>query len=90
MSHYAQAVSTFTVLILWRIHVVHRTSTRYFSANSGSTILTGRIQWSKLSRILIESALAYTLSGAIVLITTFTSSNVLYPMSDFVRNTLIL
>lgn len=75
-----------TAIILWRIHVAHRAAARYFSADSGSAILAGRLQWSQLSRILIGSALMYTLSGIVVLITTFTGSNAIYPMSDFVRN----
>ena len=80
---------TVTAIILWRIHIVHRASSRYFSVDSGSTILAGRLQWSQLSRILIESALMYTLSGIIVLVATFTGSNTIYPMSDFVRSLLI-
>ena len=84
-----QIIEVAVVLILWRIHVVHRASARYFSAASGSIIISGRLQWPQLSRILVESSLAYALSGIVVLIATFTGSNAIYPTSDFVRSILI-
>lgn len=42
------------------------------------------MKWSELSRILIESAFLYTLSGVILLIVNFAGSNAVYPVSDIV------
>ncbi|TFY60916.1 hypothetical protein EVJ58_g4847 [Rhodofomes roseus] len=71
-----------TTLILYRINVIHRASARYFSKNSGGTTVSTRLQWSELNRILVESALVYTLSGIVLLIVNFAGSNAVYPTSD--------
>lgn len=71
-------------MILYRIHVIHQASTRYFSSTSGSTISGSRLQWPRLSRILVESAMVYTLVNIIVLIVNFAHNNAVYPVSDIV------
>lgn len=71
-------------LILYRINAIHRASARYFSEASGGTTVSNRVRWSELSRILIESAFIYTLSGVILLIVNFAGSNAVYPTSDIV------
>ncbi|KZT66479.1 hypothetical protein DAEQUDRAFT_767946 [Daedalea quercina L-15889] len=71
-----------TTLILYRINVIHRASARYFSKNSGGTTVSNRLQWTELSRILVESAFIYTLSGVVLLIVNFAGSNAVYPTSD--------
>lgn len=72
-------------MILYRIHNIHRASARYFYNSSGSTILGSRLQWPELSRILVESAMIYTLVNIIVLIVNFAHNNAVYPASDIVR-----
>ncbi|KAI0715707.1 hypothetical protein C8Q72DRAFT_190678 [Fomitopsis betulina] len=70
-----------TALILYRINSIHRASAGCFSEASG-TLVSNRMKWSELSRILIESAFLYTLSGVILLIVNFAGSNAVYPVSD--------
>lgn len=50
----------------------------------GNAQPSGRMQWSRLSQILVESAVVYTLAGIILLIVNFVGSNAVYPMSDLV------
>ncbi|KAH9920622.1 uncharacterized protein B0H18DRAFT_589125 [Fomitopsis serialis] len=71
-----------TSLILYRINLIHRASARYFSKNSGGTTVSSRLQWPELTRILVESAIVYTLSGIVLLIVNFAGSNAVYPTSD--------
>lgn len=72
-------------MILYRIDNIHRASARYFSNSSRSTILgSHRLRWPELSRILVESAIIYTLVNIIVLIVNFAHNNTVYPASDIV------
>ena len=50
------------------------------------TVLGSRLQWPEFSRILIESAMIYTLINIIVLAVNFAHNNAVYPVSDIVRS----
>lgn len=74
--------------MLYRIILVHRAYARYFSPPSGCRTLNGRVQWAKLGRILVESALLYTLTGLVVLVAALTGSSAVTPATDLVRGSL--
>ena len=85
MLHTTSAHSvSLTAMILYRIHVIHRASARFFSSRSGSTIVSSRMQWPQLSRILVESAFLYTLVNIVVLVVNFAHNNAVYPVADVV------
>ncbi|KZT00768.1 uncharacterized protein LAESUDRAFT_764302 [Laetiporus sulphureus 93-53] len=70
-----------TGLTLYRILMIHRSTSRYFPNNSGSTV-RATVTWTQLFRILIESALLYTVISIIFLIVNLTGNNAVYCVSD--------
>ena len=71
---------------MYRIIAAHRAYARYFSPPTGSSTLNGRVRWAELGRILVESALLYTTTGLVVLITALTTSNASTLAIDLVRD----
>ncbi|PCH39074.1 hypothetical protein WOLCODRAFT_110525 [Wolfiporia cocos MD-104 SS10] len=69
-----------TTLIVWKIGSISRQSAQFFSYNSRTQ--NGRLDLGTDNRVIVESALLYTASIAITLITELAGSNALYDVSD--------
>ncbi|PCH39048.1 hypothetical protein WOLCODRAFT_141083 [Wolfiporia cocos MD-104 SS10] len=69
-----------TALIVWRIGSISKRSSKFFSRNSRTP--DGRLDLGNINRVIVESALLYTTSVAITLITELVGSNALYDVSD--------
>jgi len=74
------AVNIFTTaFIVYRIWAMQKLSSEFFTNNWRGT---GRVNLSQVNRIFVESALLYTLSVAITLVTELSKSNGTYGASD--------
>lgn len=73
-----------TAIILYRVGQIQNASAKILSSNLDDAPSSGRMRWSQLSQIFVESAMVYTVAGIILLVVNFVGSNAVYPMSDLV------
>ncbi|KZT05758.1 uncharacterized protein LAESUDRAFT_701677 [Laetiporus sulphureus 93-53] len=74
-------LTTGECLIVYRIWTVHRESSRFFTQSIDRT--SSLLSLSEINRILIESALLYTVGTALTFVLSDLGSTVVYPVADF-------
>lgn len=71
-------------MILYRVGQTQNASAKMLTEKHDDVPSSGHMRWSRLSQILVESAMVYTLAGIVLLVVNFVGSNAVYPMSDLV------
>ncbi|EPS96972.1 hypothetical protein FOMPIDRAFT_61202 [Fomitopsis schrenkii] len=71
-----------TAMILYRVGQTQNASAKMLTEKHDDVPSSGHMRWSRLSQILVESAMVYTLAGIVLLVVNFVGSNAVYPMSD--------